>query len=111
MNSSYAESSHSTICKDTTQNTQKQSQTFTVQAALRYVKNLAINRASTASVDSTCGTDSPSGSTEAAKLCGKQFIVYKMLRMRCFVMVGAPVRNQKIVSVKPLPSMLMFLRH
>jgi hypothetical protein len=77
MNSSYAESGHITICKDTTRNTQKQSQTFTVQAALRYVENLAINRASIASVDSTRITDSVSGSTNSAKLCGKHFIVYK----------------------------------
>ena len=77
MNSSYAESGHITICKDTTRNTQKRSQTFTVQAAVRYVENLAINRASTASVDSTRITDSGSGNTECAKLCGKQFIVYK----------------------------------
>ena len=77
MNSSYAESGLITICKDTTQNTRKRSQTFTVQAALRYVENLAIHRASTASVDRTRITDSGSGSTESAKLCGKQFIVYK----------------------------------
>ena len=48
-----------------------------MQAALRYVENLAINRASTASVDSTRITDSVCGNTECAKLCGKQFIVYK----------------------------------
>ena len=77
MNSSYAESGHITICKDTTRNTQKRSQTFTVQAAVRYVENLAINRASTAIVDSTRITDSVSGNTESAKLCGKQFIVYE----------------------------------
>ena len=51
MNSSYAESGHITICKDTTRNKQKQSQTFTVQATLPHVENLAINHASTASVD------------------------------------------------------------
>ena len=61
MNSSYAESGHITICKDTTRTTQKRSQTFTEQAALRYVENLAIK----------------TGNTESAKLCGKQFIVYK----------------------------------
>ena len=78
MNSSYAESGHITIlCKDTTRNTQKRSLTFTVQATLRYVENLAINCASTASVDSTRITDSASGSTEFAKLCGKQFMIYK----------------------------------
>jgi hypothetical protein len=47
MNISYAESGHITICKDTTRNTQNRSQTFTVQAALRYVENLAMNCAST----------------------------------------------------------------
>ena len=35
----------------------------------------------------------------------------RMLRVRRFVIAGAPVKNQKIVSVKPLPLMLMFLRH
>ena len=71
MNSSYAESGHITICKDTTRNTQKRSLTCTVQAALHYVENLAINCASTTtSVDSTRITDSASESTESAKLCG-----------------------------------------
>jgi hypothetical protein len=45
MNSSYSESGHISICtKDTTQNTQKRSQTFTLQAAMHYVENLAISR-------------------------------------------------------------------
>ena len=77
MNSSYAKSGHITICKDTTRNTQKQSQTFTVQAALPYVENLAIHCASTASINSTRITDSVFGSMESAKLCGKQFIMCK----------------------------------
>ena len=106
MNSSYAESGHITICKDTTRNTQKQSQTFTVQAALWYEENLAFNCASAASVDSTCGTKSPSGSTYAAKLCGKQLSITRMLMVRRVVIVGTPVKNQKVVSVKPLPSIL-----
>ena len=111
MNSSYAESGHITICKDTTQNTQKRSQTFTVQAALRYVENLAINRASIASVDSTRITDSASGSRNSAKLCGKHFIVYKNSdgETRCHRETSS--KNQKILSVNLFPLMLMFLRH
>jgi hypothetical protein len=44
MNSSYAESAHITISKDTARNTQKRQQTFTLQAAMRYVENLAIRK-------------------------------------------------------------------
>ena len=44
MNSSYAESAHITISKDTARNTQKRQQTFTLQAAMRYTENLAIRK-------------------------------------------------------------------
>jgi len=44
MNSSYAESAHITISKDTTRNTQKRQETFTLQAAMRYIENLAIRK-------------------------------------------------------------------
>ena len=74
MNSSYAESGHISICKDTTRNTQEQSQTFTVQAAMRYVENLAIHRASTAIEDTTGRTNSPT-EIHVEMLKGKRFIV------------------------------------
>ena len=77
MNSSYAESGHITICKDTTRTTQKRSETFTLQAARRYVENLAIHRASSGSLGSTGITDSACANTDADTLCGKHFIVYK----------------------------------
>ena len=35
----------------------------------------------------------------------------RMLRVRRFVIIGAPIKNQKIVSVKLLSLMLLFLRH
>lgn len=77
MNSSYAESGHISICKDTTRNTQKRSETFTVQAAMRYVENHAIHRASTAIAETTGSTNSSSENTGTAKLKGKRFIIYK----------------------------------
>jgi len=76
MNSSYAESGHISICKDTTRNTQKRSQTFTVQAATRYVENLAIHCASTAIKDTTGHTNSPT-EIHVAKLKGKRFIIHQ----------------------------------
>ncbi|KAI2494751.1 hypothetical protein MHU86_19788 [Fragilaria crotonensis] len=53
MNSSYAESAHITISKDTTRNTQKRQETFTVQAAMRYVENLAIRKSVSSVSDSS----------------------------------------------------------
>ena len=44
MNSSYAESAHISISKVTTRNTQKRQETFTLQAAMRYIENLAIRK-------------------------------------------------------------------
>ncbi|KAI2511580.1 hypothetical protein MHU86_2834 [Fragilaria crotonensis] len=44
MNSSYAESAHISISKDTTRNTQKCQETFTLQVAMRYIENLAIRK-------------------------------------------------------------------
>jgi hypothetical protein len=44
MNSSYAESAHITISKDTTWNTQKCQETFTLLAAMHYIENLAIRK-------------------------------------------------------------------
>jgi hypothetical protein len=76
MNSSYAESGHISICKDTTRNTQKGSQTFTVQAAMRYVENLAIHQASTA-IDDTIGRTNSPTEIHVAKLKGKWFIIHQ----------------------------------
>ena len=76
MNSSYAESGHISICKDTTRNTQKRSQTFTVQAAMRFVENLAIHQAFTAVKDIICRTNSPT-EIHVAKLKGKRFIIHQ----------------------------------
>ena len=75
MNSSYSESGHITICKDTTRNTQKRSRTFTFQAAMRYVENLAIARGFSAMHDSSGGTNFPTVTVPAAKLSGKSFII------------------------------------
>ena len=70
-NSSYAESAHITISKDTTRNTQKRQQTFTLQAAMRYVENLAIRKC-VANVDSL---SSPRTSTApyTHRLQGKKY--------------------------------------
>ncbi|KAI2497467.1 hypothetical protein MHU86_17017 [Fragilaria crotonensis] len=59
MNSSYAESAHITISKDTTRNTQKRQETFTVQAAMRYVENLAIRKSVSSVSDSSPSTNLP----------------------------------------------------
>jgi hypothetical protein len=42
VNSAFAESAHIPIAKDTTRNTQKRKATFTIQAANRYVEDLAV---------------------------------------------------------------------
>ncbi len=77
MNSSYSESGHITICKDTTQNTQKRSQMFTLQAAMRYVENLAIARGFSAIGNSDGCTKSALESIPATKLAGKLFVISK----------------------------------
>ena len=77
MNSSYSESGHITICKDTTRNTQKRSQTFTLQAAMRYVENLAIARGFSAIGNSDGCTKSALESIPSIKLSGKLFIISK----------------------------------
>jgi hypothetical protein len=76
MNSSYAESGHITICKNTARNTQKRSNTFTIQAAMRYVENLAIHRGF-AAIEDHPGSTNVSSNTSVAKLKGKRFIISK----------------------------------
>lgn len=76
MNSSYAESGHITICKNTARNTQKRSNSFTVQAAMRYVENLAIHRGF-AAIGEHPGSMNVSSNTSVAKLKGKRFMIYK----------------------------------
>jgi hypothetical protein len=44
MKSSYAEPAHILIPKDTTRNTQKRQETFTLQAAMHYIENLSIQK-------------------------------------------------------------------
>lgn len=45
FNSAYAESAHIPIAKKTVRNTQKRNKTYTIQAAHRYVENLAVSHA------------------------------------------------------------------
>jgi Plavaka transposase len=45
FNSSFAESAHISLAKDTARNTQKRTASFTYQAAQRYVENLVISKA------------------------------------------------------------------
>jgi hypothetical protein len=72
MNSSFAESAHITISKDTTRNTQKRQETFTLQAAMRYIKNLAIWKcASSISEMSRIPTMTP----DTHRLQGKRFLL------------------------------------
>ena len=56
MNTSYAESAHITISKDTACNTQKRQQTFTLQAAMRYIENLAIRKSASRSISNMSQT-------------------------------------------------------
>jgi hypothetical protein len=75
MNSSYAESAHISISKDTTRNTQKRQKTFTLQAAMRYVENLAIRKCAF-----NVGHDispSPTLLPSTHRLQGKRYSVYR----------------------------------
>ena len=96
MNSSYAESGHISICKDTTRNTQKRSQTFTVQAAMRYEENLAIHQASTAIKETIGCTDSPT-EIHVAKLKWNCLSFTRTPMVTPVVIVSAQVRNYMIV--------------
>ncbi|KAI2500036.1 hypothetical protein MHU86_14422 [Fragilaria crotonensis] len=70
MNSSYAESAHITISKDTTRNTQKRQGTFTLQAAMRYIENLAIRKCASSITDML---QIPTMMLDTHRLQGKRF--------------------------------------
>jgi hypothetical protein len=71
--SSYAESAHITISKDTTHKTLMRQQTFTLKAAMRYVENLAIRKC-VANVDSLSSTHT-STAPNTHRLQGKKYII------------------------------------
>jgi hypothetical protein len=96
IKSFFAESGHITICKDTTRNTQKRSQTFTVQAAMRYEENLAIHQASTAIKETIGCTDSPT-EIHVAKLKWNCLSFTRTPMVTPVVIVSAQVRNYMIV--------------
>ena len=70
MNSSYAESAHITISKDTARNTQKRQGTFTLHAAMRFTENLAIRKCSS-SISNMSPT--PKVMPNTHRLQGKRF--------------------------------------
>ena len=112
MNSSYSESGHITICKDTTRNTQKRSQTFTLQAATRYVENLAISRGFSAIGNSTGSTKFPLESIPtSSKLARKLFVISKDANDNpCCHLDSAPVRKHVILLRMAFLWMLMYSR-
>ena len=83
FNSSFAESAHITLAKDTSRNTQKRVNSFTLQSANRYVENLTIGRAwheicPTAPHTHNHGSrlPTPIGEEEEDAKWGKKFFVF-----------------------------------
>jgi hypothetical protein len=78
MNSAFAESAHIETSKVTAHNTQRRPDTFTLQAAHRYVENLAIARGQMEIESSTkqpiCNTTLP---TKDNIICSRQFVIWK----------------------------------
>ena len=84
FNSSFAESAHITLAKDTSRNTQKRVNSFTLQSANRYVENLTIGRAWHEICPTTPPTrkhgsilPTPIEEEEENAKWGKKFLVFK----------------------------------
>lgn len=78
MNSAFAESAHIQTSKVTAQNTQRRPDTFTLQAAERYVENLAIARGH---MEMQLASDIPIHNNRAPPkeeiICSRQFLIWK----------------------------------
>jgi hypothetical protein len=75
FNSAYAESAHISIAKKTVKNTQKRNKTYTIQAAHRYVENLAISHANRQISSKGNGTNGEENGSGPCQWIGKSYSI------------------------------------
>ena len=75
FNSAYAESAHIPIAKKTVKNTQKRNKTYTIQAAHRYVENLAISHANRQISSKGNGTNGEENGSGPRQWIGKSYSI------------------------------------
>ena len=78
VNSAFAESAHIHLAKITSKNTQRRPETFTLQAAERYVENLTIERSHI-----EVKPQAPLLSNTQTQECRRQFVIWMDLQNRC----------------------------
>ena len=78
VNSAFAESAHIHLAKITSKNTQRRPETFTLQAAERYVENLTIERSHI-----EVKPPAPLLLNTQTQICRHQFVIWMDLQNRC----------------------------